>query len=454
MSTPSYSYQRPDGTVRKLSGYKPPSGAWSGKRFSASRVQTARLPRKVDLRPHMTSVEAQGETSSCVANAVAGAYEYLVKQHRGDDAYDVSRLFIYYNARAIADDLDPTEGPELEDEGTLIGAAIEGLKRYGACSEETWPFEEDSVNEAPPEEAFEEAGAFLVEDVEQVPTNLDAWKAALAEGNPIVFGINLFESFDAQRRPGMVPSPSPREVARAEHGGHAMLCVGYSDVDRVFIVRNSWGDEWGDGGYCYIPYAYLMNPRFNDGDSWIIKRVEVPELDEDTWSDDDESVLEDVDSELAAMSDEDFAALRDGMGAIAFETRLALIFLTLAAVDGEVDDDELAGISEVLGRVFEAIGSDLDPQRTLRRAARYAGNRQVFEETVRKFAEHVPARVLASLVNELQSVVEVDTDDEEDLLAILTEAWQVDVEGDNDGDEEDEDEDEDASDDDDDDIRN
>jgi hypothetical protein len=156
----------------------------------------------------MTPVENQSATSSCVANAVAGAYEYLVKQHRQDDAYDVSRLFIYYVARAIADEVDPADEPELEDGGTMIGAAIEALKQYGACSEETWPFDEDIVNDAPSGDAFEEASGFLVEDVAQVPTRLEAWKAALAEGHPIVFGLNLYESFDAHRRPGMVPAPS------------------------------------------------------------------------------------------------------------------------------------------------------------------------------------------------------------------------------------------------------
>lgn len=436
------SFERPDGSQRKLSGYVKTTKKFSGKKFGASRVSAARLPPQVDLREKMTTVEQQGGTSSCVANAVAGAYEYLVKQHRDDDAYDVSRLFIYFNARAVGGDVDPREGPALEDEGSMIGAAIEGLKRYGACSEATWPFEEDSVNEAPSDEAFDEASAFLVEEVEQVPTNLIAWKSALAEGNPIIFGINLFESFDAQRRPGMVPSPSPEEVAREEHGGHAMLCVGYSDRDNVFIVRNSWGDAWGDNGYCYMPYTYLMNPRFNDGDTWIIKRVEAPEIDESTWGDGEESVLEDVDNELAAMSDEDYAAMRDAMGNHPFETRLALIFLTAAAADGDVSEEEIEGIAEVLGRVHEALNITLDPYKVLKRAVKLLGNESLTESTIRKFAEHVPARVLASLVNELQNVVDVDTEEEEDFIAALTEAWQVDASGENDGEEDGDDEEE------------
>jgi len=437
----THTYERPDGTLRKLSGYKKPKQAWQGKRFAASRVSENSLPKRVDLRSQMTPVENQSDTSSCVANAVAGAYEYLVKQHRQDDAYDVSRLFIYYVARAIADEVDPADAPELEDGGTMIAAAIEALKQYGACSEETWPFDDDIVNDAPSEDAFEEASAFLVEDVALVPTRLEAWKAALAEGHPIIFGLSLYESFDAHRRPGMVPAPSPREASREDHGGHAMLCVGYSDRDQVFIVRNSWGDEWGDEGYCYIPYAYLMNPRFNDGDSWIIRRVEEPEIDESTWEDDEESLIEDVDSELAAMSDEEFAAMRDAMGDIPFETRLALILLFAAGSDGEIDDDELTGIVTVLERVHEGLGISLDAEKVLRKASkRIEKDDGAFDDTVAVFAEYVPARVLAAIVSAVQEIVSVDTEEEETVLATLVEAWQVDASGENDGEEEEEEE--------------
>ena len=147
-----------------------------------------------------------------------------------------------------------------------------------------------------------------------------------------------------------------------------MLAVGYSDRDQVFIVRNSWGEEWGDRGYCYIPYAYLMNPRFNDGDSWVIRRVEEPELDESTWADDDESLIDDVQNELAAMSDEEYGDMLDAMGDVAFETRLAVILACAAGADGEIDDDELEGIIGVLANIQETLAIRLDPDKVLRKA--------------------------------------------------------------------------------------
>jgi uncharacterized tellurite resistance protein B-like protein len=388
---------------------------WTG---AAASAQT-RLPRRVDLREYLTEVENQEDTNSCAANAVAGAYEYLVKRHLGEEAYDVSRLFIYYNGRAV-------DGCENEDEGSVIGSLIESLKEHGACSEETWPFDEELVNEQPNDEAYQEASQFLIEDTALVPTQLDAWKSALAEGYPIIFGISLFRSFDKHRKPGLVPLPSPRESSRESHGGHAMLAVGYSDQDRVFIVRNSWGTDWGDEGYCYIPYDYLLSERFNNGDSWIIRRVEAVESNAG-WSDDDESVLPEIDSEFSAMSEDEFQAFIDACGEVPFESRLAQLFLVVANADGEVSDEEVETLGAQLQDTFERLGSDLDPKRVLRFAARHVENEELLNETVQIFGEHLSAGMLATIISKAQEIAGSDElgEDEEDLLAQLVEEWQI-----------------------------
>lgn len=408
---------RADGSQRKVSGYRYAAPRPGTKTFTAS--ARSNLPRRVDLRPFMTDVENQEDTNSCAANAVAGAYEYLMKRHLGEEAYDVSRLFIYYNGRAV-------DGVEHEDEGSVIGSLIESLKEHGACSEETWPFDGELVNEQPNDEAYQEASGFLIEDTAVVPTRLDAWKNALAEGYPIIFGISLFRSFDNQRRPGLVPMPSPRESSRESHGGHAMLAVGYSDADRVFIVRNSWGTDWGDDGYCYIPYDYLLNERFNNGDSWIIRRVDAVEADEG-WSEDDESVLPEADSEFAAMTEEQFAAFHDACGEVPFESRLAQLFLVAAAADGEVTDEEVEALGAQLADLFERIGSDLAPQKVLRFASRHVENEELLNETVQIFGEHLSAGFLANIISKAQEIAASDelSEDEENLIAQLVEEWQI-----------------------------
>lgn len=433
----SFIIQRGDGSARRVSGYKFAAPKPGAKKYGGERLGNRALPPKVDLRPHLTTIESQGETNSCVANAVAGAYEYLVKRYLDEDAYDVSRLFIYYNARAI-------EGDDIEDSGSIIAHAIEGLKQHGACSEETWPFETKAVNEKPDEESYEEAKQFVIEDTENVPTDLEAWKSCLAEGYPIIFGISLYRSFDAQLQKGLVPMPTDQEAARGSHAGHAMLCVGYSDADKVFIVRNSWGPDWGDKGYCYIPYRYLISEKHNGGDSWIIRRLEMLEVDEDTWGD-DSTVIEELSHALSDMDEKAYHALLDAMGDIPLETRLGVLFLQAAGIDGDVSDEELEGVSTYLGEVLEAMGLHLKPEKVLKHCLKHLENEELLEETIELLGEHLSNAALAGIVARLEEVVSADelSEDEESFLDALIEAWQVAEDGEEDEDEGEEEDDED-----------
>ena len=266
-------------------------------------IKFAKLPNKVDLRSLMTPVEDQGQTSSCVANAVAGAYEYWIKKAtRQDD--DISRLFVYYNARW-------RDGSQDKDDGSVIQLAMEGLAKFGACSEKVWPFDKKLLLQKPGGDAYKDAAPRRVQDMAQVPLTVEAWKQALAEGKPIVFGCLLFDSFDeCNKRGGVVPMPEPEDLSREKHSGHSMCAVGYSDTEKVFIVRNSWGTKWGDKGYCYMPYDYLMNPKFNDGDCWVfVPRVPLPPP-RDVWSDTTTPVTNDgrgVDFVINPYTIEDYA---------------------------------------------------------------------------------------------------------------------------------------------------
>ena len=285
--TMSLKFKNQGGSDREIKGYDYLTPSSDVQKYKASsEIKSATLPPKVDLRSFMTDVEDQKSISSCTANAVAGAYEYLIKKYLAKKAFDVSRLFIYYNARLRA-------GYEIEDSGSHIQYAVDSLMKIGACKEETWGYDLKSVNKKPHEEAYVAAADFKIEKKKIIPTKLETWKQAMAEGYPIVFGTALFSSFDScTKNKGIVSMPSPDETGRKAHGLHAMLCVGYSDVDKMFIIRNSWGDKWGDKGYCYMPYEYLMNAKFNLGDSWIFGRsTPIPDADE-TWIDNKKSVID------------------------------------------------------------------------------------------------------------------------------------------------------------------
>ncbi len=263
----------------RIGGYRAGAIPADVKRKTAGRF--SKLPQKVDLREHLTEVELQ-VGFSCVANAFAGAYEYLAKRNNGESS-DVSRLYIYYNARWLEDSQD-------EDCGSVMYKAIEGLKEYGACSEELWPNDETMILDEPDQESYDHGSNFKIVDAEYIETNLETWKQTLAEGYPISFCVNTFDSFDnCTNNKGRVTMPKASDNVRDTHGWHAMLCVGYSDPDKVFIVRNSWGAEWGDNGYCYIPYDYMMSETLNGNDSWIIKSVENLDFSEGVWDETEES---------------------------------------------------------------------------------------------------------------------------------------------------------------------
>ncbi len=283
----SLKFNNQGGSDREIKGYDYLTPSADAEKYKASStIKSTTLPPKVDLRAFMTAVEDQKSLSSCTANAVAGAYEYLIKKFLAKKAFDVSRLFIYYNARLRA-------GYEIEDKGSHIQYAVDSLMKIGACKEDTWVYDLKSVNKKPNEESYIAAADFKIEKKKIIPTKLETWKQVLAEGYPIVFGTALFSSFDTcTKNKGIVSMPSPDETGRKAHGLHAMLCVGYSEVDKMFIVRNSWGDKWGDKGYCYMPFEYLMNAKFNLGDSWIFGRsTPIPDADE-TWIDNKKSVID------------------------------------------------------------------------------------------------------------------------------------------------------------------
>jgi len=289
-SKPSYLIQHSTGKRIKVGGCQrsqslPPKA----RKYGTSRYQAAELPPKVDLRPYMTQVEDQSAVNSCSANAIAGAYEYLAKRALGSSG-DVSRLFIYYNGRALLGDQD-------KDQGSSITACIRVLQEIGVCTEDTWPYDVAMVNAQPHNDAFEEALQFLIEEAEEVKVDLFSMKHCLAEGYPFVFGLALFRSFDRAGKHGKVSMPNPNsEEGRQSHGAHAMLCVGYSEQSQAFIVRNSWGEKWGEKGYCYIPYAYMTNPE-HCWDCWKIASVSDLDFTAGVWYEDDENYYEYDDEE-------------------------------------------------------------------------------------------------------------------------------------------------------------
>jgi C1A family cysteine protease len=230
------------------------------------------FPEKVDLRHLMTPVEDQKNVGSCTANAVAGAYEYLCNvraRQTNDEPGDISRLFIYYVTRKY-DQARRGESGALTDRGSTISGAIDVLNMKGACLEETHPYDTSYVNHPPSAESYDEALNYKISKAWKINTGVDEFKQVLSMGYPIIFGCKLTESFHEKRGKGIIRTPSDWTPAK-QHGAHAMLIVGYYDSHQVFVVRNSWGEDWGYDGYCFMSYDYLAHSELNMGQNYAIQ---------------------------------------------------------------------------------------------------------------------------------------------------------------------------------------
>ena len=137
-------------------------------------------------------------------------YGYLLKAENPQDK-DVSRLFVYYNARL------KRNPKEVKDSGVSMTNTIEALEEKGACHDEFWPYDVKKVNERPKKDAYEEGKKHTIKEAFQVKQDLFEMKACLAQGLPFAFGITLFQSFDQAKKRGVVAMPAPGEPNRKSH---------------------------------------------------------------------------------------------------------------------------------------------------------------------------------------------------------------------------------------------
>jgi len=233
--------------------------------YAAPRAVLTKLPPKVDLTKQCPAVYDQGELGSCTANAIGAAVEFgLCKSSKADDIKP-SRLFIYYNERVI----EHTVG---SDAGAQIRDGIKTVNKQGVCPEDMWPYILNKFATKPIAACYKAALDHQVLSYHRITRTLGQMKSCLAEGYPFVFGFTVYESFesDAVAKTGKLDMPGKKEK---EVGGHAIMAVGYDDASKRFIIRNSWGKDWGKAGYFTIPYDYVLDGNLSD-DFWTIRIVE------------------------------------------------------------------------------------------------------------------------------------------------------------------------------------
>lgn len=231
-------------------------------------------PPRIDLRDKMPAVFDQGDLGSCELNAASGLMCHLYPAMR---AIGFSRLQLYFDVRTL-------EGTVNEDSGCETRDVMRVLQLTGAAPENLWPYDVKKFKVAPPVEVQDIAEKSTIESFARLITPGD-YLRCLAAGFPFMIGVELFDEFEGDdvAKHGVIAMPDMKKENTI--GGHAMLAVGYDlnfkateifkasglSADRVadqaLLVRNSWGGDWGDKGYCWLPIPYVSNPSIG-GDAW------------------------------------------------------------------------------------------------------------------------------------------------------------------------------------------
>lgn len=199
-------------------------------------------PPEVDYSDQMSPVRDQGPEGTCVSfAAVAGIKEYQEKKEHGR-LIELSPRYVYHLCKQM--DGIPQE------EGTFPRVAMKVLAQKGVCLEKCWPYR-SYQNDRPCPEADEQAQPYRIRTYARL-TDLDEMERSLSLNGPFLAGVEVFSVWF--RSNGRIPLPSPGETSL---GGHAICIMGYSRSEKFFKFKNSWGSDWGDGGYGYLPYEYL-----------------------------------------------------------------------------------------------------------------------------------------------------------------------------------------------------
>lgn len=253
---------------KKWYGWQPDLPNPQDKTLRLSTRVAVSLPQYVDLRNKLSKIPIinQGNLGSCTACAVSTAHMAAQIIEKKLLAIVPSKLFIYYNEREM-------EGSVSYDSGAQIRDGIKSVVKQGVCSEKDWPYNISRFKVKPTAIAYKNAQNYQGLQYERLDNRiLDQLLTVLAQGYPFVFGFTVYESFESQAvaKTGLYAPDSTKEEVL---GGHAVTCFGYDQKDKTFLIRNSWGPNWGMAGYFRMKFSDMTNPNMCD-DFWLLRTVE------------------------------------------------------------------------------------------------------------------------------------------------------------------------------------
>lgn len=227
----------------------------------------ATLSATVDLRAWCSPIEDQERLGSCTANAAAGMIEYYERRAYGTHT-DAARLFLYKVTRNLLG----WKG----DTGAYLRATMAAMVLFGVPPEKYCPYNIADYEEEPSAflyalaQSYQALNYYRLDPVGSTPANLlSQIKTNLAAGLPSMFGFTVYDSISQANGAGKgkIPFPCPKDKVT---GGHAIMAVGYDDAMKItnsncntttkgaLLIRNSWGTAWGEAGYGWMPYDYVL----------------------------------------------------------------------------------------------------------------------------------------------------------------------------------------------------
>lgn len=222
----------------------------------------------VDLRPLCPPVADQKDLGACSAFGATELVQYVRKKQKFKEPLIPSPLFTYYVTRELTNTTK-------YDCGASVRNALKSVVKYGVVPEYTWPYKVEKFAEQPPRELYSRALKYQALSYRRLKDNsIGEMLECLEQGYPFIFGLQIYDSFVYCKKDGIIKLPDREKEFL--HGGHCMMCVGWKWIgpnNKYFIVQNSWSDKWGDKGYCYIPFSYMIAQMYAS-DFWMIRIME------------------------------------------------------------------------------------------------------------------------------------------------------------------------------------
>ena len=242
--------------------------------------EATEIDARIDLREYFSPIEDQGDLGSCTAHAGVGLYEYFERRAFGNHI-DGSHLFLYKATRNLMH--------ETGDTGGYLRSTMGAMALFGIPPEEFWPYDISRFDEEPSSFCYAygqnyQAISYCRLDQTGMTQDqiLQSIKVSTAAGIPAMFGFTVYDSIYQAESNGEIPFPAAGDKII---GGHAVAIAGYDDeivitssnpngprTQGAFIIRNSWGTSFGDAGYCYLPYAYVLQGIADD--FWVMMKGE------------------------------------------------------------------------------------------------------------------------------------------------------------------------------------